>query len=84
MLERLSVSTVRVVDVERPTPLAFPLMVDITRAKLSSEKLADRVRKMTVAAEKPTKSGITSVFRIHDTVEKLMSARHAPVRDRAP
>jgi ATP-dependent helicase Lhr and Lhr-like helicase len=84
VLERLSVSTVRVVDVERPTPLAFPLMVDITRAKLSSEKLADRVRKMTVAAEKPTKSGITSVFRIHDTVEKLMSARHAPVRDMAP
>lgn len=72
VLERLSVSTVRVVDVERPTPLAFPLMVDITRAKLSTEKLADRVRKMTVAAEKPTRSGSASVFRIGATVERLM------------
>lgn len=72
VLERLSVSTVRVVDVERPTPLAFPLMVDITRAKLSTEKLADRVRKMTVAAEKPTRSGSSSVFHIDATVQKLM------------
>ncbi len=72
VLERLSVSTVRVMDVERPTPLAFPLMVDITRAKLSTEKLADRVRKMTVAAEKPTRSGSASVFRIDATVQRLM------------
>jgi ATP-dependent Lhr-like helicase len=53
VLERLSMSRMRVVTVDRPTPLAFPLMVDIARAKLSSEKLADRVRKMTLAAEKP-------------------------------
>lgn len=72
VLERLSQSTVRVVDVERPTPLAFPLMVDMTRAKLSTEKLADRVRRMTVAAEKPTRGGTTSVFRIGDTVQRLM------------
>lgn len=71
VLDRLSRATVRVVDVERPTPLAFPLMVDMTRAKLSSEKLADRVKRMTVSAEKPTKSGIMSVFRIGDTVQRL-------------
>lgn len=62
VLERLSRSAVRVVDVERPTPLAFPLLVDMTRAKLSTEKLADRVKRMTVAAEKPAKSGVMSVF----------------------
>jgi ATP-dependent Lhr-like helicase len=73
VLERLSRSAVRVVDVERPTPLAFPLMVDMTRAKLSTEKLADRVKRMTVAAEKPAKSGVASVFRIGDTVSRLMS-----------
>ncbi|WP_409955681.1 ligase-associated DNA damage response DEXH box helicase [Gemmatimonas sp.] len=73
VLERLSRSAVRVVDVERPTPLAFPLMVDMTRAKLSTEKLADRVKRMTVAAEKPSKSGVASVFRIGDTVSRLMS-----------
>jgi ATP-dependent Lhr-like helicase len=70
---------VRVIDVERPTPLAFPLMVDMTRAKLSTEKLADRVRRMTVAAEKPTRSGVASVFRIGATVEKLMQASPLPV-----
>ncbi|AMW06078.1 ligase-associated DNA damage response DEXH box helicase [Gemmatimonas phototrophica] len=72
VLDRLSRATIRVVDVERPTPLAFPLMVDMTRAKLSTEKLADRVKRMTVAAEKPTKSGVMSVFRIDETVTKLM------------
>ncbi|MBL0939375.1 MAG: ligase-associated DNA damage response DEXH box helicase [Gemmatimonadaceae bacterium] len=70
VLERLSHSTVRVVDVERPTPLAFPLMVDMTRATLSMEKLADRVRRMTVAAEKPTKSGVASVFRFEDVASR--------------
>jgi len=63
VLERLSRSDVRVVEVERPTPLAFPLMVDMTRASLSMEKLADRVRRMTVSAERPTRSGSASVFR---------------------
>lgn len=63
VLERLSHSTVRLVDVERPTPLAFPLLVDMTRARVSTEKLVDRVKRMTVSAEKPTKSGVMSVFR---------------------
>ncbi len=45
-LKRLGESSVRLVDVARPTPLAFPLLVDRSRAKLSSEKLVDRVRRM--------------------------------------
>lgn len=77
VLERLSVSTVRLVDVERPTPLAFPLMVDITRARLSTEKLTQRVRRMTVAAEKPTRSGQASVFRIGERVQRLMGGSGA-------
>jgi ATP-dependent helicase Lhr and Lhr-like helicase len=51
-LTRLAQSDVRVIDVERPTPLAFPLLVDRTRAKLSSEKLVDRVRRMTAQLER--------------------------------
>jgi ATP-dependent helicase Lhr and Lhr-like helicase len=51
-LTRLAHSDVRVIDVERPTPLAFPLLVDRTRAKLSSEKLVDRVRRMTAQLER--------------------------------
>ncbi len=63
VLARLSESTVRIVDVERPTPLAFPLLVDISRAKLSSERLVDRVRRMTTQAEKSTRAGHTTVYR---------------------
>ena len=51
-LERLGAGTVRVIDVDRPTPLAFPLLVDRTRAKLSTEKLADRVKRMTAQLER--------------------------------
>ena len=47
VLARLATATVRLLDVERPTPLAFPLLVDRTREKISTEKLADRVRRMT-------------------------------------
>ncbi len=63
VLKRLSRGTVRLIDVERPTPLAFPLLVDSTRAKVSSEKLADRVRRMTVSAEKTSRSGATTLLR---------------------
>jgi ATP-dependent helicase Lhr and Lhr-like helicase len=63
VLERLSRSTVRVVEVERPTPLAFPLLVDSTRARVTSERLGDRVKRMTLAAERPTRAGAAAVFR---------------------
>jgi ATP-dependent Lhr-like helicase len=36
----------------RPTPLCFPLLVTRIQALLSSEKLADRVRRMTLQLEK--------------------------------
>jgi ATP-dependent Lhr-like helicase len=54
VLARLAGSTVRLIDVDRPTPLAFPLLVDRTREKISSEKLADRVRRMVAQLERPT------------------------------
>ncbi len=66
VLERLSESAVRVVDVDRPTPLAFPLLVDSTRARVSSEQLADRVRRMTVSAETPSRSGTSMEFYTRD------------------
>jgi len=31
----------------RPTPFSFPIITDRLREKLSSEKLADRIRRMT-------------------------------------
>ena len=40
------------VDLTRPSPLGFPLMVERLREQLSSEKLADRVARMLREAEK--------------------------------
>ncbi|MCU0649037.1 MAG: ligase-associated DNA damage response DEXH box helicase [Gemmatimonadaceae bacterium] len=54
-LARLEQQPVTLVDLDRPSPLAFPLLIDRTRAKLSTEKLADRVRRMTVALERESR-----------------------------
>jgi ATP-dependent Lhr-like helicase len=51
-LQRLSQAKVVITDTPRTPPLAFPLLIDRTREKLSSEKLADRVRRMQRALER--------------------------------
>ncbi|HTG51006.1 MAG TPA: hypothetical protein VL915_10985, partial [Gemmatimonadales bacterium] len=43
---------VSVVEVERPTPLAFPLLVDRAREQVTSEKLGDRIRRMVAPLER--------------------------------
>ena len=45
-LQRLSNSRVVITTPRRTPPLAFPLLVDRTRERVSSEKLADRIRRM--------------------------------------
>jgi ATP-dependent Lhr-like helicase len=51
-LRRLSESQVVQEYAPRPTPLSFPLFVSRMQASLSSEKLADRIRRMTGVLEK--------------------------------
>ncbi len=51
-LERLLQCKIVLVDCKHPTPLAFPILVDGLREQLSSETLADRVKKMQVQFEK--------------------------------
>lgn len=51
-LERLSRANVVVTTPKRPTPLAFPLLIDRTREKVSSESLGDRIRRMQLALER--------------------------------
>ena len=55
-LERVAAGRVTVVEVERPTPLAFPLLVDRAREQLTSEKLADRIRRLAAPLEKAADS----------------------------
>ena len=51
-LARISSSTIVVTEPKRPTPLAFPLVVDRNRDKVSSESLSDRIRRMQLSLEK--------------------------------
>jgi ATP-dependent Lhr-like helicase len=47
-LERISYQKIIITEPDKPTPFAFPIMVDRTREKLSSEKLEDRIKKMMI------------------------------------
>lgn len=51
-LARLEGGRVAIAELERPSPFAFPLLVDRTREQVSSEKLADRVRRMRAPLER--------------------------------
>lgn len=44
-------------QVKRPTPLGFPLLVERMRESMSSEKLADRIRRMVSDLEKTAETG---------------------------
>jgi ATP-dependent Lhr-like helicase len=51
-LVRIEQSEIVMTEPDRPTPLAFPLLVDRLRERLSTESLADRVRRMQLSLEK--------------------------------
>ena len=51
-MTRLQTAQIVLMTPSRPTPLCFPLLVSRLQARLSSEKLADRVRRMTLQLEK--------------------------------
>lgn len=46
-LERIATQEIVWMDCKDPTPLSFPIVTDRLREKMSSEKLADRIKKMT-------------------------------------
>lgn len=46
-LERIATQETVWMDCKEPTPLSFPIITDRLREKLSSEKLADRIKRMT-------------------------------------
>jgi len=51
-LRRLSRATIVVRQPRRVTPLAFPLLVDRARERVTSESLTDRIRRMQLALER--------------------------------
>ena len=56
-LTRLQQRRLDVHQVKRTTPLAFPLMVERFRESMSSEKLADRIRRMVAELDKAAGPG---------------------------
>jgi len=58
-LQRIARGRIRLTRPPHPTPLAFPLMVDRLRTRVSSEKLSERVRRMQVRLEKRARKGAT-------------------------
>ncbi|MED5577741.1 MAG: hypothetical protein VX757_09550, partial [Planctomycetota bacterium] len=51
-LQEIAGRTWRWVELDRPTPFSFPLVVERMRDRVSSEKLSERVKKMQAALEK--------------------------------
>lgn len=45
-LQRIQHQTVRLEEIKKATPFAFPIIIDRIREKLSSEKLEDRIKRM--------------------------------------
>jgi ATP-dependent Lhr-like helicase len=58
-LERVTRLKMDLHQIKRPTPLAFPLWVERMRESMSSEKLADRIRRMVSDLEKSAANGKT-------------------------
>ncbi len=51
-MERIVSQTIVWKECKKPTPFSFPIITDRLREKLSSEKLADRIKRMTAMLEK--------------------------------
>jgi len=51
-LERIQNSTFRIAKPAQATPFGFPIVVDRLRSELTTERLEDRIKKMTIQLEK--------------------------------
>jgi ATP-dependent Lhr-like helicase len=56
-LRELQQKKLQLMDIKRPTPFAFPLLVERFRESSSSEKLADRIARMVADLEKAAGAG---------------------------
>lgn len=48
-LNRIAHQKIVITEPDKPTPFAFPIMVDRTREKLTTERLEDRIKKMMIS-----------------------------------
>ena len=62
-LERIAGGRISIKDVERPTPLAFALLVDRAREQVSSEKFLDRVRRLVAPLDRAAETSSVRLAR---------------------
>ena len=71
-LGRMNAQRLVVVDLKRPSPFAFPLMVERFREKLSNESLADRIARM--VADLETRAGGVAVGTAAEPAPQVFAA----------
>lgn len=76
-LLRLRSSRLRIVRVNRPTPLGFPLIVERTGARLSSQTILERIEQMKALWEK-------DLSRMDDRTAEVITPRRRRKRSPAP
>ncbi len=70
-LDRMGRQTLQVHVLRKPTPLAFPLMVERFREKLSNESLGDRIARMVSELERS--AGGEAVGTAHEPAERALA-----------
>ena len=70
-LERMGQQTLQIHALKKPTPLAFPLMVERFREKLSNEPLGDRIARMVSELERS--AGGDAVGTAHAPAERALA-----------
>ncbi|WAC71335.1 ligase-associated DNA damage response DEXH box helicase [Roseateles sp. SL47] len=75
-LLRMQRQTLRIHVLRKPTPLAFPLMVERFREKLTNESLADRIARMVSALERS--AGGETVGTSHERADQVFARPDAP------
>ena len=75
-LARIAGQTLQLHALRKPTPLAFPLMVERFREKLTNESLAERIARM--VAELERSAGGEAVGTAHASADQLLAQREAP------
>lgn len=56
-LRRMARCEIKIFEPPHPTPMAFPIMVNRLRARVTSETLSERIRRMALRLEKAAKKG---------------------------
>jgi ATP-dependent Lhr-like helicase len=75
-LARMAAQTLVLKPLVRPTPFAFPLMVERLREKLSNEQVADRIARMVAQLEKAA-GGVADLPAARTVLENLAHGRDA-------